>query len=312
MTKFHIPVLYDEVVSYASLLKDDIVLDATIGYGGHSSGLLDQLGPKGRLIGVDRDEHANQFCQDRFADDDRVTLVHDRFDRTQAALERMSIKGVNVLLADLGISSYHLDHAQRSFSFKDDAPIDMRMDLREPLTGAEILNTYSHDELVVMLDAHTDLKNVKRIADFLITKRQASLFVSCADLNDVAKRAFSFCSSRRHYINCLSQLFQAIRMEVNDELGCVERLMSQLPEIILPGGRVLFITFHSIEDRLVKRYFQSQKDLFERVTASVIQLTYAQAKKNPRARSAKLRVYKRKTVVEEPRNRGLHKPLIKS
>ncbi|MBI1184218.1 16S rRNA (cytosine(1402)-N(4))-methyltransferase RsmH [bacterium] len=300
MTKYHIPVLYHQCLDALDIKADGTYVDITFGGGGHSRGILDHLGPKGRLIAFDRDADAAE----NGIDDARFTLVHHDYQWITNFLEYNTAVPVHGILADLGVSSHQFDTAERGFSFRQDAPIDMRMDKDIELTAAHVLNQYPVGKLQTIFTRYGEIKNARSLAQAVENQRRLSPFTHIAQLIDLLEHVMHKKDKRNKY---LSQVFQALRIEVNEELLSLERFLEQVPNLLAPGGRLVVITYHSLEDRLVKNFIGSgnlegrqEKDLYgnvlkplEAVTRKPIVPTEAEIAENPRARSAKLRVAER-------------------
>jgi 16S rRNA (cytosine1402-N4)-methyltransferase len=294
---YHIPVLLHETVEQLQIKPDGVYVDCTFGGGGHSSELLKQLGPKGRLIVFDQDADARRNAPD----DKRLLFVPQNFRHVHRFLRLHEVSKVDGLMADLGVSSHQFDEAARGFSFRFDAPLDMRMDQRESLTAAKLLQQLTEVELHKMFEWYGEVTNARTLAKLIVEKRGLSGLQSIQDLKNLLQPIVK--GNPQKYF---AQVFQALRIKVNDELGALEDLLQQLPEVLKPGGRAAFITFHSLEDRLVKQYFKAgtfqveedahdlfgtkKQSPFELVNKKPILPTADEMKKNSRSRSAKLRV----------------------
>lgn len=295
----HIPVLADDVIERLAIQPGDIVLDGTIGFGGHSALMLERLQNRGLLIGMDQDPDAIAYCNTRFAGTDKVKLFSGNFSRFPDALTEFGVTGVTKVLLDLGISSPQLDSSGRGFSFLKTEPLDMRMDTTRSGTAAHILNTYSADRLTFMFQDYGDLRHPDKLVRTLLERRREKPFKTTDDLKEVVKKSFFFRNQRSVMIKTMSQVFQALRIEVNKEFENLSLFLSQLDAWLLPDGVAAVITFHSGEDRLVKRFVMGHKDLYEPVVKGVIPPSQDEIRRNPRAKSAKLRVFRKRNRMPE-------------
>lgn len=292
-TEYHVPVLFDACLEALNIQPDGIYVDCTFGGGGHSKGILQRLGSEGKLIAFDQDPDAAK----NLTADDRLTFVPQNFSHLQRFLRLYGVEKANGLLADLGVSSHQFDEGVRGFSYRYDAELDMRMDTRQPKTAATVLNSLDASSLQSMLSKYGEVTNAKTLAEALIARRSTAPFATINDLLQVLK-LLSKGNPQRYF----SQVFQAIRIEVNDELGALKALLIQLSSIIKPGGRIAIITFHSLEDKMVKQFlkhgaFDKQEDpVYGRKDKSPFRLIHkkpleadaVEVKRNPRARSARL------------------------
>lgn len=290
---YHIPALLHESIVGLAVKPDGIYVDATFGGGGHSRGILEQLNADGRLIGMDQDMDA---WQNRL-DDVRFTFAHGNFAYLKNFLRYYGIEKVDGILADLGVSFHHFDEVERGFTFRADAPLDMRMNRSATFTARELLNTYSEERLADVLYLYGELRQSRRLAAAIVKARPLT---TTAELLNVVKPLVKPAQEKKE----LSMLFQALRIEVNGELDALRRLLAQSVEVLNPGGRLAIITYHSLEDRLVKNFMRSgnvegkqEKDFYGRVntpwrviTGKVIVPSDDEVSRNPRSRSAKLRV----------------------
>ena len=271
--------------------------DATFGGGGHSRAILERLGPQGRLFGFDRDSDARQNAPD----DKRFTFVHGDFRYMRNFLEYLEALPVDGIIADLGVSFHHFDAAERGFSFRADAPLDMRMNQNaDARTAADLLRDISQKDLEGLLRRYADLRNPRRVAETLVMARQQKPIATTSQLAAASEPALD----PRRVKKEMAQLFQALRIEVNSEIDALEQLLTSAPFMLRPGGRMAILTYHSVEDRLVKNYFRSgradgevQTDIYGRVqspwklvTRQPVVASEEEVDRNPRARSAKLRV----------------------
>lgn len=293
---YHIPALLEASLAGLNIQPGGTYADVTFGGGGHSRAILAKLGPEGRLYGFDRDIEA-------FANapaDERFTFVHSDFRYIGNFLRYYHEDSIDGILADLGVSSHHFDSAERGFSFRNDSPLDMRMNRKGGRTAADILAGYTKEELERVLRDYTDLKRPGQIAGAIIKRRETSPIETTGELAETVRGLLNPRSEKKD----LAQVFQAIRIEVNGEMESLRRLLEQSLNVLRPGGRLAVITYHSIEDRIVKNFFRSgnlegeiEKDLYGRVetpweviTRSPITPDESEIERNPRSRSAKLRI----------------------
>ena len=306
MEFFHKSVLLDECIEALNIRPDGIYLDGTLGGAGHSSEIVKRL-TTGRLIGVDRDRTALAAAEERLRPYlDRVTLVHSNFSEIRSILRELSVPGVDGMLFDLGVSSPQLDDAERGFSYMADAPLDMRMDRDDALTAAEIVNTWPADELRRIFYEYGEERYAPQVAAAIVRWREGKPIETTLELADVIRSAMPP-QALREKQHPAKRCFQAIRIAVNDELGSVRRLMDDAIDCLNPGGRLAVITFHSLEDRIVKTAMQAaakgctcppefpvcvcgKKPRVTVLTRKPIVSGPAELAENPRARSAKLRV----------------------
>ena len=303
----HKSVLLQECIDALNIRPDGIYLDGTLGGAGHSSQIARRLTEGGRLIGVDRDRTALAAAKERLAPyADRVTLVHSNFAEIDAILDSLGIPAGDGMLFDLGVSSPQLDDASRGFSYMADAPLDMRMDKDDALTAGEVVNTWPQGELRRILYDYGEERYAPQIAAAICRAREKAPIETTLELVDIIRSAMP-AQALREKQHPAKRSFQAIRIAVNDELGAVSRMMQAAVGRLNPGGRLAVITFHSLEDRIVKSEMQQaargctcppefpvcvcgKKPLVKLVTRKPIVSGPAELEENPRARSAKLRV----------------------
>lgn len=303
----HKSVLLQECIDALNIRPDGIYLDGTLGGAGHSSQIARRLTEGGRLIGVDRDRTALAAAKERLAPyADRVTLVHSNFAEIDAILDSLGIPAVDGMLFDLGVSSPQLDDASRGFSYMADAPLDMRMDKDDALTAGEVVNTWPQSELRRILYDYGEERYAPQIAAAICRAREKAPIETTLELVEIIRSAMP-AQALREKQHPAKRSFQAIRIAVNDELGAVSRMMQAAVGRLNPGGRLAVITFHSLEDRIVKSEMQQaargctcppefpvcvcgKKPLVKLVTRKPIVSGPAELEENPRARSAKLRV----------------------
>lgn len=298
---YHVPVLLAESLEALAIRPDGIYVDCTFGGGGHSRAILEKLGPNGKLVGFDQDADAKQ----NLPADDRLLFIPQNFRHLARFLRLHKITGVDGILADLGVSSHQFDEAGRGFSTRFDAPLDMRMDTRADMTAAQVLQTYTEQQLHKLFEQYGEVTNAKTLARTITDTRgkvpMATISQFKAALQPVVK------GNPNKYF---AQVFQALRIEVNDEMGALKEMLMQLPQVLNPGGRAAIISFHSLEDRLVKNFFRDgrfeetpDENPFENskvqpvlkvISKKPIIPTEAEMKINPRSRSAKLRVAEKK------------------
>lgn len=250
----HISVLYNETLDALNIKPDGIYVDCTCGGAGHSSGILKRLSPKGRLIAIDQDPEAIEVINERIGKDERVSVVHDNFSNLKGILSALNIDKVDGILADLGVSSHQLDKAERGFSYNNDAPLDMRMS-KEGLSAYDVVNTYSERELSRILREYGEEKFAQRIAKSIVSQRENEKIKTTFQLSEIIKNAIP-AATRRTGGHPAKRSFQAIRIEVNGELKRLEATLDDMFYSLKDEGRLAIITFHSLEDRIVKRTFQ--------------------------------------------------------
>lgn len=294
-SQYHLPVLLQEVITQLQINPEGTYVDATFGGGGHSRAILEQLNENGRLIVFDQDEDA---FKNRI-DDPRVTFVQHNFRHMQRFLKLYKTAPVDGILGDLGVSSWQFDTAERGFSIRFEGALDMRMDQRSTLTAATLLQTYSEQQLQLMFQDYGEVTNAKTLAKTIVTQRRARPMRTINEFKSVIQPIVK--GNPQKY---LAQVFQALRIAVNDELGALKDLLIQSAEILKPGGKLAIITFHSLEDRLVKNFmksgqfelqddqfsFETPAKLFRLVTKKPVTASEEELKRNTRSRSAKLRV----------------------
>lgn len=291
---YHTPVMLKESVDGMEIGKDDICVDVTFGGGGHSREILSRLGKNGHLYSFDQDEDAEKNAPD----DKRFTFVRGNFRFLYNFLRYHDATKIDALLADLGVSGHHFDDETRGFSFRFDADLDMRMNKRGGETAADLLNNATEEDLAKIFKLYGELNCARRLAASIAKRRASQPFKRVSDLIEVAK---PFCPPQREKKE-LAKVFQALRIEINHEMEALKEMLVQAAEVLKPGGRLVVITYHSLEDRLVKNFMKSgniegvvEKDFFGRITSpfdarKVIVPTAEEQERNPRSRSAKLRI----------------------
>ncbi len=306
---YHVSVLLEECLEGLKIKPDGIYVDGTLGGAGHSSEIAKRL-KTGKLIGIDRDRVALRAASERLAPfSDRVELVHSNFSQIADVLKELSIDGVDGILLDLGVSSPQLDDAQRGFSYMADAPLDMRMNSQDALDAYAVVNTWSQEELKRILYTYGEERYAPQIASAICRRREHAPICTTFELVDVIRSAMPPAALREKQ-HPAKRSFQAIRIAVNDELGAVEKVMADAVDLLKPGGRLAVITFHSLEDRIVKQAMAEaakgcvcppnfpvcvcgKKPKVEIITRKPIVATDAELEANPRSRSAKLRICQR-------------------
>jgi 16S rRNA (cytosine1402-N4)-methyltransferase len=293
--EYHNPVLLKESIDGLNIKPDGIYVDVTFGGGGHSSEILKRLNEKGRLFGFDQDEDAAK----NKIDDERFILIPQNFRHIKRYLRFYNIKKVDGILADLGVSSHQFDEAERGFSTRFDADLDMRMNQSGELSAYDVVNLYDEEKLSEILFQYSELRNAKAIAKKIVTARAEKIIKTSFDLKEVLSEFVP--KSVEHKI--FAQIFQGIRIEVNQEIEVLKEFLLQIPELLNENGRLSVISYHSLEDRLVKRFMKTglfegepEKDFFGNVSVpmktigKMIIPTFQEIKNNSRARSAKLRI----------------------
>jgi len=293
---YHTPALLNETIDGLNIKPDGVYVDVTFGGGGHSREILKHLGENGKLLGFDQDEDAIKNVMT----DPRFIFVRSNFQYLKNFLRYHNIDKADGILADLGVSSHHFDEAERGFSFRFDGALDMRMNTKSPLTAAVLLNTYSEEQLADVFYLYGELHNSRKIARTIVNARGNAPFDRIFPFIEVLKPFFG----REKEKKDMARVFQALRIEVNKEMDVLKSLLDQSLEVLNPGGRLVILTYHSLEDRLVKNFIRSgnfegklEKDFFgniltplKAINSKVIIADEAEVNKNPRARSAKLRI----------------------
>lgn len=306
----HVSVLLDECIKYLDIKPDGIYVDGTLGLGGHSSEIAKRLGEGGRLIAIDRDLASIERASARLAPwADRVTIVHGNFRDVAAILDEQGVPAVDGMLFDLGVSSPQLDDGQRGFSYMQDAPLDMRMDPSDNVDAWFIVNRWPEEKIARILHDYGDERYAKRIASAIVARRQEKEIETTLELVDVIKSAMPAAALREKQ-HPAKRSFQAIRIAVNDELSAVSQMMETAPDRLKVGGRLCVISFHSLEDRIVKNAIHERENgctcpreapvctcgfvqTLRSVTRKPVTPTDEELVLNPRSRSAKLRVAER-------------------
>jgi 16S rRNA (cytosine1402-N4)-methyltransferase len=300
---YHIPVLLQETIAGLAIKPGGTYVDCTFGGGGHSKAILEQLGPKGKLFAFDQDEDARR----NLPVDERVVFVPHNFRHLERFLRLYQVTAVDGILADLGVSSHQFNEAGRGFSTRFEAKLDMRMDQRQTLTAFDVVNTYSETQLHKLFEQYGEVTNAKTLAKTIVNARN-HVSLKTIDTFKNALREVVKGNPNKYF----AQVFQALRIEVNDELGALKEMLQQIPKLLKPGGRVAIITFHSLEDRLVKVFFRRGSfdepevnpfmnvetvNELKLVTKKPVEPTEKEMKENPRSRSARLRVAEKIMMV---------------
>ena len=303
----HVPVLYREVLEGLDIKSSGVYIDGTLGGAGHASGICERLGSEGWLIGIDRDSDAIEAAGKRLEGFGcRKTLVQSNYSEVKLVKDELGVSRVDGALLDLGVSSFQLDNPQRGFSYMHDAPLDMRMDVRDALTAEDIINGYSREDLAKIISEYGEERWAARIARFIEKERAKKRITSTFELVDIIKAAIP-AQARREGPHPAKRTFQAIRIEVNGELERLETAVSDFIDILSPGGRLAVISFHSLEDRIVKNVIAKRLDPctcppefpvcvcgkkpdIKKITKKPVTAGGKELSENPRARSAKLRI----------------------
>ena len=298
---YHTPVLLKESVDGLNIIEDGVYVDVTFGGGGHSKEILSRLGQKGRLIAFDQDKDSKM----NLINDNRLLLINENFMYLKKFLKLNNILKVDGILADFGISSHQIDKPDRGFSYRFNSDLDMRMDNNNPLSASHILNKYSSEDLNKIFKEYGELNNSSKITRAIITSRKKKNIKTTFELNDIITPFIS----KRNSNKILSRIYQAIRIEVNNELGVIKSLLEQSLELLKIGGRICLISYHSLEDRIVKRFVKKgkfegeiEKDIYGNFSlpyksiGKLIVPSQTEINRNIRARSAKLRIAERVQV----------------
>lgn len=294
--EYHVPVLFDQCIEGLNIKEDGVYVDVTFGGGGHSRGIISKLGEKGKLFAFDQDKDAIENS----IDDERFTLINMNFKHIKNYLRLHGVKKVDGILADLGVSSHQFDVAERGFSTRFDGRLDMRMNQSAPLSAFEVVNEYELEDLTRILRDYGELKNAWKVANKIVDSREENTIVT----NDDLKNLTLSLAPRNRENRFFAQLFQAIRIEVNQEMDVLKSFLEASNEVLNPDGRLVVMSYHSLEDRLVKRYMKTglfhgepEKDFygnievpFKVITRKVIIPDEEEIARNSRARSAKLRI----------------------
>jgi len=293
---YHVPVLLKESVDGLDIKPDGVYIDVTFGGGGHSKEILTRLSKKGHLYSFDQDADAEK----NIVNDGRFTFVRSNFRYIKNWMRYYGVEHIDGLLADLGVSSHHFDDESRGFSFRYDAPLDMRMNKRAGQTAADILNDYDEEQIADILYIYGELKNARKIASTIVKSRQSKRIDTTGDLLNLVTSLFAKEREKKE----IAKLFQALRIEVNHEMDALKEMLNGAKDLLCEGGRLSVITYHSLEDRIVKNFIKAgnaegkvTKDFFGRIEApfkavnnKIIVPDESEQESNPRSRSAKLRI----------------------
>jgi 16S rRNA (cytosine1402-N4)-methyltransferase len=301
----HVPVLLDEIIAGLQPQRGGYFVDCTVGLGGHAAAILERISPSGRLLGIDADPEAIKLSQDKLSDyGEAVTLVNDNFINLEAICGRYHFHPVDGILFDLGVSSLQLDTAERGFSFHLDAPLNMRFDPGQGLTASDIVNSFSEQELAKLIEKYGEERRSRRIARYIVQNRPIATTVELARLVEQAL------GGKRARIHPATRTFMALRIAVNSELQNLELALKQTINLLRPGGRLIVVSYHSLEDRIVKQFMRyaassclcppgtvicrcGHKPTLKLISRKVIKPTSLEMESNPRSRSAKLRITER-------------------
>jgi 16S rRNA (cytosine1402-N4)-methyltransferase len=319
----HLPVLLEPALDLLAIRPEGVYVDCTMGGGGHSAAILERLGPKGRLIAIDRDEDALEAGSRNLASTGSAAswqVVHGNFADLGSILASLSLDGADGILADFGVSSWQLDQPARGFGYSQDGPLDMRMDRSTGANAADVVNSYNEQNLARILRDYGEERYAGRIASAIVAYRNHHPFRTTSELAELVRQAMP-AAGRQEAQHPARRTFQAIRIEVNQELAAIENLLASVPSLLNPGGRICIITFHSLEDRLVKDAFRKLenpctcprdfpvcvcglKPQGKVITRRSVTADAREQKANPRSRSAKLRCFERLTPVKSQEGGG--------
>lgn len=294
--EYHLPVMLNECLEGLNLRPDGIYVDVTFGGGGHSRGIMEHLGEEGRLLAFDQDADALQNA----IDDPRFTLIHENFKFLKSYLRLNGVRRVDGILADLGVSSHQFDEASRGFSTRFDGALDLRMDQRQPTSASNLVNELDEEELCRILRLYGELPNAKQMARAIVAARKEQPIVTTQDLRQAVQHHLPRGMENKY----LAMLFQALRIEVNGELEALQMMLTQAVEVLNPGGRLVVMSYHSLEDRIVKNLMKTgnvegklEKDFYGNIMANIrpvsrkaITPSASELERNNRSRSAKLRI----------------------
>lgn len=287
----HVPVMAKEVVGFLDPQPGDIIVDATIGCGGHAKLILERVRPNGRLIGIDQDEEAIGFSRENLKEySDSLFLVNENFKNLEGIFNQLEIKKIDGILFDLGVSSLQLDTAERGFSIKYDVALDMRMDKKSRLSAFDLVNNLSFEELSGILKVYGEERFHARIARAIVEQRKKTLIATTGELAEIVLRAQPPHKFQR--IHPATRAFQAFRIAVNNELGSFDIALKGCVKFLNPGSKICVLSYHSLEDRIAKHVFRDfeKQAVLRRITKKPLRPSQAELARNPRARSAKLRV----------------------
>ncbi|MDD4954252.1 MAG: 16S rRNA (cytosine(1402)-N(4))-methyltransferase RsmH [Candidatus Omnitrophica bacterium] len=294
MSKFHIPVMTEEVLNYLNLAPGKIIVDATMGTAGHSRLILERILPGGRLIGIDRDKQSLESARQRLSDfSGSCDFVHGNFMNIDTILKSLDVKKIDGVLFDLGISSFQLEDPQRGFSFQNEGPLDMRLDTESYISAYDLVNNLTEEEISNLLWSFGQERWHNRIAHLLVEERKRSPISTTSQLADIVTRSIpARYRYRYHRIHPATRTFQAVRIAVNRELESLEEAINKAFTVLEKGGRICVISFHSLEDRIVKFAFRhaAGEQLLNIITPKPLVPRFQEVESNPSSRSSKLRV----------------------
>ncbi|NLL66199.1 MAG: 16S rRNA (cytosine(1402)-N(4))-methyltransferase RsmH [Clostridiaceae bacterium] len=305
----HKPIMLEECIEFLKIRQNGVYVDGTLGGGGHSSEIIKRLGPNGTLVGIDQDKNAIEAAKKKFSSIDikaNVIIAHTNFENIREVLKAQKIDSVDGVLLDLGVSSHQLDEGERGFSYQHDAPLDMRMNQNAAFDAHILVNTWTKDDIASIIREYGEEKWATRIAEFIVRSREVQKINTTGELVDIIKSAIP-AAARREGPHPAKRTFQALRIAVNRELEVLENSLDIVTDMLSTGGRLAIISFHSLEDRIVKKAFQKQaqgcvcprnfpkcvcgfKPKLRVITRKPITASEKELDENPRARSAKLRV----------------------
>jgi len=286
MKIYHTPVLINEAIDLLDIKKEDIVMDCTIGEGGHSEKILSHVNKFGHLYGIDRDKETLDTAKKRLSSiKTNFTLIHGNFADILNITKEHNVTGVNKIIVDLGISSLQIEIEERGFSFKREGPLDMRMNREERTTALEIINSFPEYEIADIIYKYGEERFSRKIAKKIVNYRKLKTIKTTTELAEIIKKAYPH---KWQKIHPATRTFQALRIKVNKELENLEKFLESFPQILAKNGRVAIISYHSLEDRLIKTYFKQSEELHI-LNKKVIKPTPEEISRNPRSRSAKLR-----------------------
>ncbi len=283
----HKPVLLNEVIEILSPKKGDIFVDGTANGGGHTLAIWEKIKPSGKIIAIDKDKEATKSLQKK-AKRKNIKIVCASYADLKNIIDKQDFGNISGILLDLGYSSFHIEKSKRGFSFQKDEPLIMRYDAnKDELSAYDVINSMPEKELADIIYKYGEEKNSRKIAKKIVQKRKEKKIETSLELAEIIKSAFS---KKRYKIHPATKTFQALRIFVNDELGELERFLPQVVDVLKKKGKLAVISFHSLEDRIVKRFLKEKKDVFKILTKKPITPSKEEIIKNPRSRSAKLRV----------------------
>lgn len=303
----HTTVLLKETIEYLNIRPDGIYVDGTLGGGGHASKICEKLNANGLLVGVDQDEVALKAASERLLPySNKKSFVHSNFSNIRNVINELGLKYIDGIVLDLGVSSYQLDEASRGFSYMHDANLDMRMDRTQKFNAENVINEYDQEDLYRIIKEYGEEKWAKRIAEFIVRERKDKPIKTTGQVVEIIKKAIPS-AARRDGPHPAKRTFQAIRIEVNNELGILERTIQKITDVLNTNGRICIITFHSLEDRIVKNVFKDLstackcppeypicvckgEQILKTITRKPVLPSDEEVENNPRSRSAKLRV----------------------